>query len=180
MTEFALSHAPPRFRSKVRIAPSGCWEWMAAKTKGYGAYCIDGRRAASRKQMSSHRFAYEWFVGEVPVGLEIDHLCRNRACCNPAHLEPVTSAENKRRSPLVGRAPSVNKPGGNNGNGLLTHCKNGHEFTSENTYQRGSGKGRTCRTCNRASAARTQRVRLERSARLLDRMIEVGREEVAA
>jgi hypothetical protein len=97
----------------------------------------------------------------VPSGLELDHLCRVRRCVNPAHLEPVTSSENKRRSPLTGRGFHANKPGGNNGNGLKTVCKNGHRLDATNTYARPGKQGRTCRTCNRA-AVRRRKVKLDR------------------
>jgi hypothetical protein len=150
-----------RLMSKVRVdGIFGCWVWTAAKSgSGYGQIFYRGR------QQNAHRVAYQLLVGAITPGLELDHLCRNRPCVNPAHLEPVTSSENKRRSPLTGRGRHANRPGGNNGNGLRTACRQGHAFTPANTYQRADG--RRCRTCNRDSAARTQKVRL-------DRLIAVG------
>ncbi|MGH2711375.1 MAG: HNH endonuclease signature motif containing protein [Actinomycetota bacterium] len=160
-----------RFWEKAARGPDDeCWVWLAAKVNGYGVIGAGGKHGRNRL---AHRLSYQWAVGPIPPGLELDHLCRNRACVNPVHLEPVTSAENKRRSPLVGRSPSVNKPGGNNGNGLKLVCAKGHPFDEANTYYRPGGGGRTCRACNRDSAGRTQKVRL-------DRMIAVGHKDTAA
>lgn len=87
---------PERFRAKFRVgSDSGCWNWTAAKRSGYGAYYVDG------KMRLAHRHAYELLIGAIPPGMQLDHLCRNRSCVNPQHLEPVTDSENKRRSPLV-------------------------------------------------------------------------------
>lgn len=69
----------------------GCWLWKRSTTKGYGRISVLGR------PRGVHRVSYEVFVGPIPDGLEIDHLCRRRSCCNPAHLEPVTHRENQRR-----------------------------------------------------------------------------------
>lgn len=112
----------------------GCWVWTAAKTRGYGTFQTgDGTVAA-------HLFAYRSLVGPVPDGLQLDHLCRNRACVNPAHLEPVTAGENIRRSPLRG--------------GLwrkrITHCPQGHPYDEANTYVN-AGR-RSCRACRRERA----------------------------
>lgn len=86
-----------------------CWVWMGSRTAGgYGQVGINGSR------LYAHRVFYEMLVAPIPEGLEIDHLCRNRACVNPGHMEPVTSAENSRRSPLIGRMPGSR---GNRGKG---------------------------------------------------------------
>lgn len=84
-----------RFLAKVSKTES-CWLWCAWSTPaGYGMIKIAGRTA------QAHRVSYELHVGPIPEGHEIDHLCRNRGCVNPAHLEPVTHAENQRRSAVA-------------------------------------------------------------------------------
>lgn len=83
-----------RFRAKVTEDPdTGCWEWTAHRTRlGYG-------RFYAGRYVQASRWSFEFFRGPIPDGLEIDHLCRNRACVNPDHLEPVSHAENCRRVP---------------------------------------------------------------------------------
>lgn len=88
---------PARFTDKYTVDANGCHIWAAARIHtGYGRFWADGR------MVQAHRYAYENVVGPIPDGLGLDHLCRVRACVNPFHLEPVTQAENLRRSPLVG------------------------------------------------------------------------------
>jgi hypothetical protein len=120
-----------RFERFVRRdASTECWLWVGAlNSKGYGVFSVSGRNALA------HRLSYEHHVGPIPVGLDIDHLCRVRSCCNPAHLEPVTRGENIRRG--SGAAFWRAK----------THCPAGHAYTPENTklYE---GR-RYCRTCAR-------------------------------
>ncbi len=124
-----------RFWAKVDIQelePSPCWLWLGGKnSSGYGYFYYEGRH------VRAHRWAYEQSIGPIPEGLQLDHLCRVRACVNPAHLEPVTGKENYRRGE---GAPAKN--------GRKTHCVRGHAFTPENTAIRPGG-GRTCRTCRR-------------------------------
>lgn len=90
---------PERFIAKVAVDEStGCWVWKAATgLDGYGRLGNDGGRSASPRVVPAHRYAYEHVIGPVPDGLVLDHLCRNRLCANPWHLEPVTPAENSRR-----------------------------------------------------------------------------------
>ena len=85
---------PQNMRKKIAHGPipTTCWLWTGAVTSsGYGSFVHEGRAK------STHRLPYELIVGPIPHGLHIDHLCRNKKCCNPEHLEPVTPIENRRR-----------------------------------------------------------------------------------
>lgn len=112
----------------------GCCLWQGYLMKGYGQI---SRQDGSH--VLTHRVTFEHFIGPVPEGLELDHLCRVTACCNPGHLEPVTHAENIARGEWNGPAAKRAR----------THCASGHEYTPENTYQRPDGR-RRCRACHAA------------------------------
>lgn len=110
-----------------------CWLWTASlNNRGYGLVTTPGRRLRL-----AHRAAYEEFVGPIPEGKHLDHLCRVRRCINPTHLEPVTPLENTRRSPIA--------------HGSESECPRGHRYDEANTY-RGSGR-RYCRRCTSAYRA---------------------------
>jgi hypothetical protein len=127
-----------RFWSKVEKTP-GCWIWTGALTEeGYGLLGIGGT-----KNRLAHRWSYERFVGPIPEGLQLDHLCRVRNCVNPEHLEPVTAGENARRSPLT----CVNK----------THCPHGHAYDETNTQWVLVRMCRACKSGRMAVIARRKR-----------------------
>lgn len=128
-------------RVLARIVPGdGCWEWAGAHNRdGYGtAYTTP----TGAKPQGAHRVVYELLVGPIPEGLTIDHLCRNRGCVNPAHLEPVPKHENILRGEGVAAR-----------NAAKTHCPQGHAYTAENTRITRVGS-RRCRTCHRESQRR--------------------------
>lgn len=143
-----------RFWEKVD-AEGDCWEWNGTHTQGgYGTFKIDGTMKVV------HRVAWELLIGPIAEGMQLDHLCRNRGCLNPSHLEEVTPTENVRRGMSA-------IPGGHQPQARKTHCKNGHEFTFENTYISKGKKGRTARKCRKC----TYDYRLEYHARKkLERM----------
>lgn len=117
--------------------PDGCIVWQRATDRdGYGVTSGQGRR-----QLRAHRLSYELLVGPIPEGMTLDHLCKNRACINVDHLEPVTAGTNT----LRGDAPSIVLHREN-------RCAQGHSYTPENTYVRRDG-ARTCRTCMRGYKA---------------------------
>lgn len=129
-----------RFYLRVRKTET-CWWWTGAQHKGYGVFY---RRTPTSSQ-SAYRIAWEMVNGPVPAGLELDHLCRNKLCVRPDHLEAVTHAINQQRRRGFCHSNPRPKP---------THCKHGHEFNEQNTYHYGNWM--YCRACaaNRARARR--------------------------
>ena len=125
-----------RFWDKVSLnKDTGCWEWKNPTTTGYGSFWVDGQQ----KSLPSHRVSYNMLVGKIPKELEIDHLCRNRSCVRPSHLDIVTHKENVRRG-LMGPI-------------LKTHCPRGHQYNKVNTYVTKAGH-RLCRICHNENEKR--------------------------
>ncbi len=134
---------PVRFESKVERTDT-CWLWVGAtNSRGYGCWGVEG------VSHLAHRVAYEVLVGPIPEGLTIDHLCFNKLCVNPAHLEPVTRRENIRR------AYELSKP---------THCPQGHEYSERNTYLKPRAGGHLNRICRLCAYQATKRNRAKKKA----------------
>lgn len=124
-----------RVLNRVVVSDQDCWEFQGNRLKsGYGRTSWNGRL------WLTHRLVYTFLVGEIPGHLEIDHLCKNKPCCNPSHLEPVTRSENIRRGTqwhhVVERETRK------------THCPRGHEYDAANTYRTAEGH-RQCQECKR-------------------------------
>jgi len=143
----ALRHGPTGGTVLERLsfwidASGDCWEWTGyCEAGGYGITTID------RTHYVAHRAVWENLVGSIPENLTLDHLCRNRSCVNPDHLEPVTQRENW----LRGENPFIK-------NARKTHCKNGHLFNKVNThhYVRDGSNRRRCRKCTAIRTAKTR------------------------
>ena len=128
-----------RFAEKIERDAAGCWNWKGGFFSGkpYGQF-------SAVRNWRAHRFAYAALRGPIPDGMVLDHLCRNPACVNPSHLEPVTDAVNILRG-----------EGAHAKNARKTHCHRGHEFTPENTRMTAGG-GRYCLACKRIETAKSR------------------------
>ena len=124
----------PRIRFARKYVPepnSGCWTWLGfVNRRGYGRF-FNGNTL-----VQAHRFSYEQYHGSIPEGCELDHLCRNTGCVNPAHLEAVSHRINI----LRGTSPAAQRA-------RKHHCDHGHSFTPENTYTDSKNR-RSCRQCH--------------------------------
>lgn len=132
------------------VEDGDCWIYQGGTNSvGYG---VIGRGGKEGRHVYVHRSAYLFFIGEIPEGLVLDHLCRRRNCCNPWHLEPVTHRVNLLRG--VGPSAVAAK---------ATECVNGHPFDEANTYRNPRTGHRACRAC-RNRVARDRRARLKGAA----------------
>lgn len=126
-----------RLMDKVFVlGPDDCWLWQGATNgRGYGQMTVN------RKRTYAHRVSYELFVGPIPALRQIDHLCGNPRCVNPAHLEPVTQSENVSRTDRC----------------AVTRCPQGHPYEGDNLAEHGGR--RICRTCRRERARAWRKAR---------------------
>ncbi len=133
-----------RFNEQYEVSETLSWDgvpcWIWTRSLNGSGYA---RIYVNRRLVRAHRFAYEYHIKNIPEGLDLDHLCRNRACVNPNHLEPVTRKVNLNRGSQVKGNPNAAK----------THCKNGHPLSGDNLYlvpgNTKSGVFRRCRACER-------------------------------
>lgn len=124
-----------RFWQRVSITDY-CWNWKGTLNNGYGLFSY------GKKRIAAHRFIFLAMNDLILPGLQIDHLCRNKACVNPEHLELVTPAENVKRAVPFRKyyVPSM----------LRTHCRAGHKYTKSNSMLLNTG-GKICKKCNEMS-----------------------------
>lgn len=144
-----------RFAEKIALVDSGCIEWIGGLNGvGYGQFYVGRNANPNTGKGYAHRWSFEHHVGPIPEGMHLDHLCRNRACVNPEHLEPVTIRENILRG--VSRAAE---------HATKTHCPAGHPYEGSNLYVYPTSGIRRCRECGRLqSAARYRRAAQARRA----------------
>jgi len=155
-----MNELPTRVADKIRRSACGCWIWVACRNnQGYGLV------RHGQKTTLAHRAVYELLIGKIPPDLQCDHLCRNRYCVNPAHIELVTGRDNV----LRGIGPTAE-------NARKTHCKKGHELSGKNLsvrYDKRGKAGRFCLACRAENQrlaysknrAKHNRQRLERRHR---------------
>lgn len=137
MLTIEFNALPERFRQKISVqSGTGCWIWIAG---GHGGGRYGGYSPTHSRKVYAHRYSFEFFFGPVPSGLQIDHLCRNKRCVNPLHMEATTGQMNTMRG--------MNFPIQDG-----QHCQKGHPLFGPNLYMEGST--RRCRTCLKARMKR--------------------------
>lgn len=129
-----------RIHDSVNITDTGfdtpCWLWKKSLIwSGYAKTWYQG------KTVAAHRLSYEVFIGPIPDGLQVDHLCKIKHCVNPEHLEPVTPRTNVMRADTVAAR-----------NAAKTHCGEGHEYAGDNLLIVQTTGERRCRTCTNETA----------------------------
>lgn len=142
MQSYSLNDArlPARFWRRIAVdGLTGCWCWTGPLLKGYGRW-TDGARE-TRVEQAAHRVAYKALIGPIPDGMDLDHLCRNRACCHPAHVEPVTRAVNVQRGLVPSLVRDLHQK-----KRQRPACNRGHPYTESTTRQTREG-WRVCLTC---------------------------------
>lgn len=133
MSEITIEQAAFLEDPRIQFEPD-CWLWLRGKhSSGYGQIYI----RSIRRSIGAHRWSYMIWKGPIPQELQLDHLCRNRSCINPKHLEAVTLKENVLRG-MNFTAQLARK----------THCIRGHPLSGDNLYIKPHGEGRDCRTCH--------------------------------
>jgi len=136
LTEFLSA----RIAAKIDVT-DGCWLWTGSDSgNGYGRVT----HPQTKRTVAAHRLVYEAMRGPIPDGLQLDHLCRVRACVNPAHLEPVTQRVNLLRGETIVAACAT-----------ATHCPSGHPYSGDNLAILPNGE-RRCRECHRVREARVR------------------------
>lgn len=150
-----------RFWKRVTILENGCWQWTGGKSNGYGMFhkqrTEHGKQAVHK---NSHVWAYENYVGPIPERFELDHLCRNRACVNPLHLEPVPKAVNV----LRGEGACAK-------HARKSHCKHGHKLEGNNLAFETDSKGRISRRCRECVRLMLERRKLQRRLKKLQQAL---------
>ena len=136
MDDSTLSPVVTRMFKHLEVGD--CWEWVGSKTNGYGRVQVD------KRTLYTHRVMWGELVGPIPLGMHLDHLCRNRACCNPDHMEAVRPVENTRRG---------------EGNARKQRCPNGHAYEGDNLYIWVDKRGYEHRYCRRCNIERNRRRR---------------------
>ena len=127
---------PAKLKARISITDSGCWEWSGSRfPNGYGR--VQRKLPSGRRELYAHRFIYSLMVGPIPDDQELDHLCHNRPCVNPSHLEAVSHQENRVRALWK-----------ENGLPQSLYCSKGHELAAVGTYTWGSS--RVCRACRKS------------------------------
>lgn len=141
------------FWAKVQVSPY-CWHYGDYKYTNHTAVLLEG------KYVGVHKVAYEYLIGPVPEGMELDHLCHNKRCVNPDHLEPVTHAENLRRAWALKKLRGGMKREASERKGTQTHCWKGHELAKVGVLLSAKKDGkvrRRCRACQQEIQTRWRR-----------------------